>query len=66
MFLGSIAGLEVVRLAFGMGMPLGCTPQRAVLRLPVGMLARSSLLSHLAAYIGRMELGIGMEEVPPL
>jgi hypothetical protein len=66
MFLGSMAGLEVGRLAFGMGMPLGYTLQRAVLRLPAGMLARSSLPSHLEAYIGRMEPGIEMEEVPPL
>lgn len=66
MFLGSRAGLEVVRQAFGRGMPLGCNLQKEVRRLPVGRLARSSLPLRPVACIARMELGIGMEEVPPL
>lgn len=66
MFRGSMAGLEVVRLAFGMGMPSGYNPQTAVRRRPAGMLVRSRLPLRLEACIGRMEPGIVMGEVLPL
>lgn len=62
----SMAALEVVRRAFDRGMPWGCIPPRAVLRRLVGRLVRSSLPLRLGACIVRMELGIGMGEVPLL